>query len=125
MLFEANDSAFQSAVVDLFDTLESWDKSHRLADFLVLQGREAGQEPYTTEDDEAGLYTWDLQTGAHGLFLCIARDSTIMVRRCYTMSCVLTDYHFSTLRSHHGITRYGLEQLCRLLSVVQHSQNFG
>jgi hypothetical protein len=60
---QANDSAFQPAVVDLFGTLELWDKSHRLAVFLVLQGREPGQEPYTTEDVEAGLYTWDFIDG--------------------------------------------------------------
>ncbi|RHZ51668.1 F-box protein [Aspergillus thermomutatus] len=55
----ANDTAFQSAVIDLFKTLESWDKSHRLSVYPVLLGREPGQEPSTEEDDEAGLYNWN------------------------------------------------------------------
>ncbi|GFG10343.1 hypothetical protein IFM5058_04880 [Aspergillus udagawae] len=60
---QANDTAFQIAIVNLFDTLESWDKTHRLSVSLVLQGRELGQEPSTEEDDEAGLYTWDYTDG--------------------------------------------------------------
>ncbi|GFF50693.1 hypothetical protein IFM46972_09106 [Aspergillus udagawae] len=60
---QANDTAFQTAIVNLFNTLESWDKTRRLSVSLVLQGRELGQEPSTEEDDEAGLYTWDYTDG--------------------------------------------------------------
>ncbi|GFF53464.1 hypothetical protein IFM46972_09792 [Aspergillus udagawae] len=49
---QANDTAFQSAVINLFNTLESWDKIHRLSVVLVLRGRELGEEPYTTESEE-------------------------------------------------------------------------
>ncbi|RLL97477.1 hypothetical protein CFD26_106509 [Aspergillus turcosus] len=59
----ANDAAFQSAVINLFNTLDSWDKDHRLSVVLLLQGREPGQEPSTEKDDEAGLYTWDYTDG--------------------------------------------------------------
>ncbi|PKX90607.1 F-box protein [Aspergillus novofumigatus IBT 16806] len=53
---QANDTAFQSQVIDLFNTLGSWDKSHRLSVILRLRGRELGQEPCTEEDYEAGRY---------------------------------------------------------------------
>jgi hypothetical protein len=56
---QANDAAFQSAVISLFNTLELWDRGHRLSVVLLLKGREPGQEPYTEEDDEAGLYNWN------------------------------------------------------------------
>ncbi|GFG13806.1 hypothetical protein IFM5058_06632 [Aspergillus udagawae] len=49
---QANDTAFQSAVINLFNTLETWDKIHRLPVVLVLRGRELGEEPYTTESEE-------------------------------------------------------------------------
>jgi hypothetical protein len=60
---QANNTAFQSAIINLFKTLEVWEKSHRLSVSLVLLGRETGQEPHTKEDDEAGLYTWDFTDG--------------------------------------------------------------
>ncbi|KAF7166127.1 hypothetical protein CNMCM6106_002085 [Aspergillus hiratsukae] len=56
---QANDAAFQSAVINLFNTLELWDRGHRLSVVLLLKGREPGQEPYTEEDDESGLYNWN------------------------------------------------------------------
>lgn len=55
---QANDTAFQSALIGLFKTLEGWEKCHRLALILALLGRDPGQEPHTKEDDEAGLFTW-------------------------------------------------------------------
>lgn len=55
---QANDTAFQSAVINLFNTLELWDKGHRLSVDLVLQGRELGREPCTEESHEIGRYTW-------------------------------------------------------------------
>ncbi|KAF7173331.1 hypothetical protein CNMCM5623_005527 [Aspergillus felis] len=60
---QANDTAFQTAIMNLFDMLESWDKTSCLSISLVLRGRELGQEPSTEEDDEAGLYTWDYTDG--------------------------------------------------------------
>lgn len=60
---QANDTAFQSALIDLFKTLEGWEKSHHLAVTLALLGREPGQEPHTKEDDEAGLFTWSFTDG--------------------------------------------------------------
>ncbi|GFF85148.1 hypothetical protein IFM53868_04389 [Aspergillus udagawae] len=60
---QANNTAFQSAIIDIFKTLEVWEKSHRLSVSLVLLGREPGQEPHTKEDDEARLYTWNFTDG--------------------------------------------------------------
>lgn len=60
---QANDSAFQSAIINLFNTLELWDKGYRLSVIVLLRGREPGQEPSTEEDDETGLYTWDYTDG--------------------------------------------------------------
>ncbi|KAG2420538.1 hypothetical protein HFD88_000150 [Aspergillus terreus] len=60
---QVNDTAFQSALIDLFKTLEGWEKCHRLALILALLGRDPGQEPHTKEDNEAGLYTWSFTDG--------------------------------------------------------------
>ncbi|EAU29364.1 predicted protein [Aspergillus terreus NIH2624] len=59
---QVNDTAFQSALIDLFKTL-GWEKFHRLTLILALLGRNPGQEPHTKEDNEGGLYTWFFTEG--------------------------------------------------------------
>ncbi|KAJ5777035.1 hypothetical protein N7520_000281 [Penicillium odoratum] len=42
-----NDLAFQSGILDLFNTFKHWDSNLRLSVELALLGREAGKEPLT------------------------------------------------------------------------------
>lgn len=58
-----NDVAFQSAIVDLFNTLTHWDPNLRLSIELALLGREAGKEPHTSDWDIAGEYRYDYKKG--------------------------------------------------------------
>ncbi|KAJ5408261.1 hypothetical protein N7509_002144 [Penicillium cosmopolitanum] len=58
-----NDIAFQSAIVDLFNTLTLWDPDSRLSLDLALLGREEGKEPRTTDFPIAGDYCYDYTKG--------------------------------------------------------------
>lgn len=58
-----NDLAFQSGILDLFNTLKHWDSNSRLSVELALLGREAGQEPHTYDWDIAGEYRYDYKKG--------------------------------------------------------------
>ncbi|QRD84920.1 hypothetical protein F9C07_2259939, partial [Aspergillus flavus] len=55
---EANDQAFQTAITALFETLSSWNQSHRLSLELGLLGRQMGEEPepHTWGYEDAGEY---------------------------------------------------------------------
>ncbi|BAE63081.1 unnamed protein product [Aspergillus oryzae RIB40] len=56
---EANDQAFQTAITALFETLSSWNQSHRLSLELGLLGRQMGEEPepHTWDYEDAGEYS--------------------------------------------------------------------
>lgn len=58
-----NDIAFQSAMINLFNTLTNWDPDLRISLELTLLGREAGKEPYTSDCDIAGDYRHDYKKG--------------------------------------------------------------
>ncbi|CAI7624485.1 unnamed protein product [Penicillium pancosmium] len=58
-----NDIAFQSAIVDLFETLAHWDPNLRLSLDLALLGREEGKEPYTSAFALAGDYNYEYKKG--------------------------------------------------------------
>ncbi|KAF3394142.1 hypothetical protein F1880_005529, partial [Penicillium rolfsii] len=58
-----NDVAFQSAVLDLFKTLEWWDPNLRLSVEMALLGREAGIESHTYDWETAGEYRYNYKKG--------------------------------------------------------------
>lgn len=58
-----NDLAFQSGILDLFNTFKHWDSNLRLSVELALLGREAGKEPHTYNWDTAGEYRFDYKKG--------------------------------------------------------------
>ncbi|KAJ5552812.1 hypothetical protein N7494_002190 [Penicillium frequentans] len=58
-----NDLAFQSGILELFNTLKHWDSNLRLSVALALLGREAGKEPHTYDWDTAGEYRYDYKKG--------------------------------------------------------------
>ncbi|KAJ9224825.1 hypothetical protein DTO169C6_2745 [Paecilomyces variotii] len=60
---DANDEAFKSGIVGLFEVLSSWSGSHRVALELGLFGRELGKEPCTDGHPDAGDYDWDFTNG--------------------------------------------------------------
>ncbi|KAE8340441.1 hypothetical protein BDV24DRAFT_152015 [Aspergillus arachidicola] len=64
---EANDQAFQTAITGLFETLSSWNQSHRLSLELGLLGRQIGEEPepepHTWYFPVAGEYRYDYRNG--------------------------------------------------------------
>ncbi|UDD61186.1 hypothetical protein AFCA_008568 [Aspergillus flavus] len=62
---EANDQAFQTAITALFETLSSWNQSHRLSLELGLLGRQMGEEPepHTWGYEDAGEYRYDYRNG--------------------------------------------------------------
>ncbi|KJK68654.1 hypothetical protein P875_00075827 [Aspergillus parasiticus SU-1] len=64
---EANDQAFQTAITGLFETLSSWNQSHRLSLELGLLGCQIGEEPepepYTWYFPVAGEYRYDYRNG--------------------------------------------------------------
>jgi hypothetical protein len=62
---EANDLAFRTAMVSLFQELHSWDQSSRLSLNLAIRGRrqDPAPEPYTRPSEIAGDYRWDYKDG--------------------------------------------------------------
>ncbi|KAK6814477.1 hypothetical protein RU639_009355 [Aspergillus parasiticus] len=64
---EANDWAFQTAIIDIFGILSLWEQNHRLSLDLGLQGRRVGEkpapEPNTSYSSIAGDYRHDFTTG--------------------------------------------------------------
>lgn len=62
---KANDLAFQTAIVRLFQELHSRDQSARLKLYLYVRGRRynPAPEPYTQHWDIAGDYRWDYKKG--------------------------------------------------------------
>ena len=65
LIRRANDLAFQTAMVDLFQELHSWKQSSRLKlDLGIRGGRvDPAPEPHTEEWDVAGEYLWDYKDG--------------------------------------------------------------
>jgi hypothetical protein len=61
----ANDLAFQTAIVSLFQELHSWDQISRLSLNLAIRGRrqDSAPEPYTRPSEIAGEYRWDYKDG--------------------------------------------------------------
>ncbi|KAJ9296100.1 hypothetical protein DTO271G3_5675 [Paecilomyces variotii] len=57
---DANDQAFRSGIIGLFEVLSSWSESHRVSLELGLFGRELGKEPCTDGHPDAGDYDWYL-----------------------------------------------------------------
>ncbi|KAJ9405758.1 hypothetical protein DTO045G8_6591 [Paecilomyces variotii] len=60
---DANDEAFKSGIIGLFEVLSPWSGSHRVALELGLFGRELGKEPCTNGHPDAGDYDWDFTNG--------------------------------------------------------------
>ncbi|KNG81400.1 hypothetical protein ANOM_010509 [Aspergillus nomiae NRRL 13137] len=64
---EANNRAFQTAIINLFGILGQWDRNNRLSLDLGLRGRRVGEnpapEPNTSYFDIAGDYRHDFKTG--------------------------------------------------------------
>ncbi|QMW33329.1 hypothetical protein G4B84_008760, partial [Aspergillus flavus NRRL3357] len=64
---EANDWAFQTAIIDIFRKLSLWEQNHRLSLDLGLRGRRVGEkptpEPNTSYSSIAGDYRHDFTTG--------------------------------------------------------------
>ncbi|KAL4872563.1 hypothetical protein BDV12DRAFT_210499 [Aspergillus spectabilis] len=57
-------NAFQSAIIDIFVTLASWNEGLHHSLDLMLLGRGAGvEEPLTYDFDIAGEYRWDFKRG--------------------------------------------------------------
>jgi hypothetical protein len=63
---KANDLAFQTGVIDLFQILHSWDQGVRLRLRLGLRGSslEPAPEPWTEYYQDAGEYRWDYKHGS-------------------------------------------------------------
>ncbi|GLA63386.1 hypothetical protein AtubIFM54640_004528 [Aspergillus tubingensis] len=60
---EANNEAFISAILRLFQALSTWDRNNRLSLELGLVGRQPGEEPFTSYFRDAWEYTWDFTNG--------------------------------------------------------------
>ncbi|KAE8316430.1 hypothetical protein BDV41DRAFT_573712 [Aspergillus transmontanensis] len=64
---EANDRAFQAAIIDLFGILSSWEQNNRLSLDLGLRGCRVGEEPAPEPNTQyfelAGDYRHDFTTG--------------------------------------------------------------
>ena len=60
---EANNEAFISAILRLFQALSTWDRNNRLSLELGLVGRQPGEEPFTSYFRDAWQYTWDFTNG--------------------------------------------------------------
>ncbi|OOF90107.1 hypothetical protein ASPCADRAFT_135436 [Aspergillus carbonarius ITEM 5010] len=60
---DANDQAFKSAIINLFQLLSTWDRTHRISLQLGLLGCQPGTEPYTSYMSDAWEYTWDFRNG--------------------------------------------------------------
>ncbi|CAG8899926.1 unnamed protein product [Penicillium egyptiacum] len=60
-----NDLAFQTAMVSLFQELQSWDQNSRLRLNLAIRGRRQGlaPEPHTRHSEIAADYRWDYRDG--------------------------------------------------------------
>ncbi|KAJ5985485.1 hypothetical protein N7499_008231 [Penicillium canescens] len=60
-----NDLAFQTAIVSLFQELQSWDQNSRLRLNLTIRGRRQGlaPEPHTQHSEIAADYRWDYRDG--------------------------------------------------------------
>jgi hypothetical protein len=60
-----NDLAFQTAIVSLFQELQSWDQNSRLRLNLAIRGRRQGlaPEPHTQHSEIAADYRWDYRDG--------------------------------------------------------------
>ncbi|KAJ6109670.1 hypothetical protein N7486_001905, partial [Penicillium sp. IBT 16267x] len=58
-----NDAAFQSGIIDLFETLAPWCQSSRISVELILLGCKVGKEPYSDHFDIAGDYRFDFTDG--------------------------------------------------------------
>ncbi|KAJ5970437.1 uncharacterized protein N7479_000355 [Penicillium vulpinum] len=63
-----NDLAFQTAMVSLFQELQSWDQNSRLRLNLAIRGRRQGlaPEPHTQHSEITADYRWDYRDGQRG-----------------------------------------------------------
>lgn len=62
---KANDIAFQTAMINLFRELHSWNQSSRVKLDLGVRGRRSAPapEPHTEDWNVAGEYLWDYKDG--------------------------------------------------------------
>ncbi|KAJ5472709.1 hypothetical protein N7530_006710, partial [Penicillium desertorum] len=77
-----NDLAFQTAIVSLFQELQSWDQNSRLRLNLAIRGRRRGlaPEPHTQHSEIAADYRWDYRDGQRG---------SSRICRIYLLFCAL------------------------------------